>query len=155
MNVILITLLISVLYLSFSLHFLRNFLNIVCCTTGLIKTNAVILNVNYLLRVIHNISETGDIVFPTFLCYGSSSSGPHLGQLSTSEQNTELVLSSFLQSNKSLKPCKCGAYHPIHGACWAYASQDTAPPSLYSPSSAACHCRWQVKVVWIHDANVW
>jgi hypothetical protein len=106
--------------------------------------------VNYLLRVTHNINETRHSV-----SLYSSSSGSHLGQPSTSEQDTEHVPSIFLQSNISLKTCKCGAYHPIHGAWCAYASQDTAPPSLYFPISAAYNCRWQVKVVWIHDADVW
>jgi len=72
----------------------------------------------------------------------------------TSVQDTEHVLRSFLQSNKLLNTCKYGPFHPVHRVWCAYVSQDATPSSLYSPISAACHCRWQVKVVWNHD-TVW
>lgn len=101
--------------------------------------------------IIYSISATRHSVFPIFQCYGSSSSGPHMGQPSISVQDTECVLKSFLQSNKLLNTCKCGAFHPVHRILYACVSQDAAPPSLCAPISAACHCRWQVKVVWNHD----
>lgn len=103
----------------------------------MIKINAVVLNVNYLFRVIYNISETRYSVFPIFQCYSSSPSDPHMGQPS-----------------KLLKTRICVAYHPVHRAWCANASQEVTPRSLYASISAACHCRWQVKVVWIHD-TVW
>jgi len=98
----------------------------------------------------YSISETRCSVFPIF-SYGSSSSGLHLGQPSISVQDTDCVLRSSLHSNKLLNTLKCGAYHSVHRVWDAYASQDAAPPSLYAPINAACHCRWQVKLVWIHD----
>jgi hypothetical protein len=107
--------------------------------------------VNYIFRIIYSISATRHSVFPIFQCYGSSSSCPHMEQPNISLQDTECVLRSFLQSNKLLNTRKCGAFHPVHRVWCAYASQDATPPSLYVP---ACHCRWQVKVVWNHD-TVW
>jgi hypothetical protein len=127
---------------------------IICCNTGLIKINAVVLNVHYVFRVIYSISETRHSVVPIFQCHDSSSSGPHMGQPIISVQDTEHVLRSFLLSTKLLNTHKCGAFHPVCRVWCAYASQDAALPSLYAPISAACHCGWQVKVVWHHD-SVW
>ena len=134
----------------FLFTFLYNFL-IVCCNTGLIKINAVVLNVNYVFKFVYSISETRHSVFPVFQCYGSSSSGPHMGQHSISVQDAEHVQRSFLQSNKLLNTSKRGAFRPAHRVWCAYASQDGAPSSWYTPINAACYCRWQVKVVWNHD----